>query len=79
MSHEGNFFLFSTISESLIVMVRHALIMGATGRDFHNFTFFRSNFGYEVVAFTAAQISELDTGVGIEKRVYPPELEGARA
>ena len=59
-------------------MVRRALIMGAAGRDFHNFnTFFRNNSGYEVVAFTAAQISELDAGVGIEKRVYPPELAGA--
>jgi predicted GTPase len=53
--------------------------MGAAGRDFHNFnTFFRTNPGYEVVAFTAAQISELDAGVGIEKRVYPPELAGAK-
>lgn len=52
--------------------------MGAAGRDFHNFnTFFRDNQGYEVVAFTAAQISELDAGVGIEKRVYPTELAGA--
>jgi len=52
--------------------------MGAAGRDFHNFnTFFRNNSDYEVVAFTAAQISELDAGVGIEKRVYPPELAGA--
>ena len=58
-------------------MVRRALIMGAAGRDFHNFnTFFRENKGYEVVAFTAAQISELDTGAGVEKRVYPPELAG---
>ncbi len=53
--------------------------MGAAGRDFHNFnTFFRTSPGYEVVAFTAAQISELDAGVGIEKRVYPPELAGAK-
>jgi len=53
--------------------------MGAAGRDFHNFnTFFRDNTGYEVVAFTAAQISELDAGVGIEKRVYPTELAGDR-
>ncbi len=53
--------------------------MGAAGRDFHNFnTFFRENLGYEVVAFTVAQISELDTGAGVEKRVYPPELSGPR-
>jgi predicted GTPase len=53
--------------------------MGAAGRDFHNFnTFFRGNPDYEVVAFTAAQISELDAGVGIEKRTYPNELAGDR-
>jgi predicted GTPase len=48
------------------------LIMGAAGRDFHNFNvFFRDNKAYEVVAFTATQIP------GIEKRVYPPELAGS--
>jgi predicted GTPase len=53
--------------------------MGAAGRDFHNFnTFFRENPYYNVVAFTAAQISELDAGAGVEKRVYPPELAGER-
>lgn len=53
--------------------------MGAAGRDFHNFnTFFRENKKYEVVAFTAAQISELDTSAGVEKRVYPTELAGER-
>ena len=58
-------------------MVRKALIMGAAGRDFHNFnTYFRGNKNYKVVAFTAAQISELDTGSGVEKRVYPSELAG---
>jgi len=58
-------------------MPRKAIILGAAGRDFHNFnTFFRKNQGYEVVAFTAAQISELDTEAGVEKRVYPPELSG---
>jgi predicted GTPase len=47
------------------------LIMGAAGRDFHNFnTFFRDNERYEVVAFTATQIPN------IEGRVYPPELAG---
>lgn len=60
-------------------MIRKAIIMGAAGRDFHNFnTFFRGNPGYEVVAFTAAQISDLDASAGIEKRVYPPELAGKR-
>ena len=48
------------------------LIMGAAGRDFHNFnTFFRGNKDYEVVAFTATQIPD------IEGRLYPPELAGS--
>jgi predicted GTPase len=60
-------------------MIKKAIIMGAAGRDFHNFnTFFRDNPSYEVVAFTAAQISDLDASAGIEKRVYPPELSGTR-
>ena len=47
------------------------LIMGAAGRDFHNFnTFFRDNADYEVAAFTATQIPN------IEGRKYPPELAG---
>ena len=47
------------------------LIMGAAGRDFHNFnTYFRDNQAYEVVAFTAAQIPDIDG------RIYPPELAG---
>jgi predicted GTPase len=47
------------------------LIMGAAGRDFHNFNvFFRDNPDYEVVAFTATQIPD------IEGRTYPPELAG---
>lgn len=47
------------------------LIMGAAGRDFHNFnTFFRGNKEYEVVAFTATQIPD------IEGRLYPKELAG---
>jgi len=53
--------------------------MGAAGRDFHNFNvYFRDNPRYRVVAFTAAQISELDATAGVEKRVYPPELSGPR-
>jgi len=48
------------------------IIMGAAGRDFHNFnTFFRDNADYEVVAFTATQIPN------IEGRVYPAELAGS--
>ena len=47
------------------------LIMGAAGRDFHNFnTFYRDNEQYKVAAFTATQIPD------IEGRVYPPELAG---
>jgi len=47
------------------------VIMGAAGRDFHNFNvYFRNNSTYEVVAFTATQIP------GIESRIYPPELSG---
>jgi predicted GTPase len=48
------------------------VIMGAAGRDFHNFNvFFRNNDAYEVVAFTATQIP------GIDCRNYPVELAGA--
>ncbi len=47
------------------------IIMGAAGRDFHNFNvYFRGNAAYEVVAFTATQIPD------IEDRIYPPELAG---
>jgi len=50
---------------------QRVIIMGAAGRDFHNFNvYFRDNPAYEVVAFTATQIPN------IEGRVYPPELAG---
>ncbi len=50
---------------------KNVLIMGAAGRDFHNFnTFFRGNSDYRVVAFTATQIPN------IEGRLYPAELAG---
>lgn len=50
---------------------RRVLILGAAGRDFHDFnTVFRSDSRYEVVAFTATQIPK------IEGRRYPPELSG---
>jgi len=50
---------------------RKTVIMGAAGRDFHNFNcLFRANPEVEVVAFTATQIPD------IEGRVYPPELAG---
>jgi len=52
---------------------RKVIILGAAGRDFHDFnTFWRNQEGYEVVAFTAAQIPDIDG------RVYPPELCGPR-
>ena len=48
------------------------IIMGAAGRDFHNFNvFFRDNRDYEVVAFTATQIPN------IEGRKYPKEISGS--
>ncbi len=51
---------------------KRILIMGAAGRDFHNFNvYFRDNPDYKVVAFTATQIPN------IEGRVYPAELAGA--
>jgi len=53
-------------------MTIRTLIMGAAGRDFHNFNvFFRDNKDYEVVAFTATQIPN------IEGRRYPAELAGS--
>jgi len=52
-------------------MQKKVIIMGAAGRDFHNFNVhFRNQDSYEVVAFTATQIP------GIERRVYPKELAG---
>ena len=50
---------------------RKVIIIGAAGRDFHNFnTFYRDNKNYQVVAFTAAQIPD------IAGRKYPPSLAG---
>ncbi len=47
------------------------VILGAAGRDFHNFnTIYKDNKNYEVVAFTATQIPNIDG------RKYPPELSG---
>ncbi len=49
------------------------IIVGAAGRDFHNFNVhFKNNPDYEVVAFTATQIPD------IENRTYPAELAGER-
>ena len=53
------------------VAKKKVIIVGAAGRDFHNFnTYYRDNADYEVVAFTAAQIPD------IEGRKYPPALAG---
>jgi len=52
-------------------MKQNVVIIGAAGRDFHNFnTFFRGKAEYNVVAFTAAQIPDIDG------RAYPNELAG---
>jgi predicted GTPase len=52
-------------------MKKNIIIIGAAGRDFHNFnTYFRNNEKYRVVAFTAAQIPDIDN------RRYPFELAG---
>ena len=51
---------------------KNVLIIGAAGRDFHNFnTYYRDNADYNVVAFTAAQIPDIDG------RKYPAELAGS--
>lgn len=51
---------------------KNVIIIGAAGRDFHNFnTYFRDNQDYNVVAFTAAQIPDIDG------RKYPAELAGS--
>ncbi|MFZ7126175.1 MAG: cyclic 2,3-diphosphoglycerate synthase [Desulfobacterales bacterium] len=52
-------------------MIENVIIMGAAGRDFHNFNvYFRDNERYRVVGFTATQIPDIDG------RLYPPELCG---
>ncbi len=54
-------------------MVENVIIMGAAGRDFHNFNvYFRDNDRYHVVGFTATQIPDIDG------RVYPAQLSGSR-
>ena len=52
---------------------KRVLILGAAGRDFHNFNVaFRDRKEFEVVGFTATQIPNIDG------RRYPPELSGPR-
>jgi len=54
-----------------VMVKKRVIIMGAAGRDFHNFNlYFRDNEDYEVVAFTATQIP------GIDDKKYPAELAG---
>jgi len=63
--------LFKVILYILKTMKKRVIIMGAAGRDFHNFNLcFRDNPLYEVVAFTATQIPF------IQDRIYPKELAG---
>ncbi len=51
--------------------MKNVVILGAAGRDFHNFNvYFKNNFDYKVVAFTATQIPD------IEGRNYPIQLTG---
>ncbi|MCP4048946.1 MAG: GTPase [Gammaproteobacteria bacterium] len=53
------------------MMKKNVIILGAAGRDFHNFnTYFRESGSFNVVAFTAAQIPDIDG------RKYPAELAG---
>jgi predicted GTPase len=53
-------------------MVEKVIIMGAAGRDFHNFNvYFRDNARYHVIGFTATQIPDIDD------RKYPAQLAGA--
>ena len=52
-------------------MTQKVIIMGAAGRDFHNFNLlYKDNPAYRVIAFTAAQIPL------VHDRLYPPELAG---
>jgi len=59
--------------QRLVKMKKKVIIMGAAGRDFHNFNvFYRNNDDYEVIAFTATQIPN------INERMYPPVLSGEK-
>ncbi|MFO8082794.1 MAG: cyclic 2,3-diphosphoglycerate synthase [Desulfobacterales bacterium] len=55
----------------MVSKVENVIIMGAAGRDFHNFNmYFKDNERYNVICFTATQIPDIDG------RHYPPELAG---
>jgi predicted GTPase len=63
----------ASASPEVVMRTRRVLIMGAAGRDFHDFNVvYRDDPSVEVVAFTATQIP------GIADRRYPPELAGER-
>jgi len=67
----SNLDLDSNILGKGAAMIEKVIIMGAAGRDFHNFNvYFKDNQRYHVIAFTAAQIPD------IAGRLYPPELAG---
>ena len=62
---------YSNWNDGMASEKRKVIILGAAGRDFHDFnTYWRDNPAYEVVAFTATQIPDIDG------RVYPPVLSG---
>ena len=65
-------FILILLPTNYFIMARkNVIIIGAAGRDFHNFnTYFRGNEDYRVIAFTAAQIPDIDG------RKYPSELAG---
>ena len=59
------------VTEQVTIRVEKVIIIGAAGRDFHNFNvYFRDNPWYRVIGFTATQIPDIDG------RQYPPELAG---
>ncbi len=68
---EYNYINFNILKNGGFMAKKNVIIIGAAGRDFHNFnTYYRGNEDYNVVAFTAAQIPDIDG------RKYPTELAG---
>src|SRR5213594_2195266 len=73
MLYESRNVSLARIKESVSEPMKKVVIIGAAGRDSHNFNIiYRNNPEYQVVAFTATQIP------GIEGRTYPPILSGSR-
>ena len=65
--------MLEDLKQTYGVTVKNVLIMGAAGRDFHNFNvYFKNNPEYKVCCFTATQIP------GIDNKIYPVELAGER-